>query len=99
VWRGGRTALARASASIEALADDVDVAIAAVTATELLVGVELADAAQRQQRQAFVGGVLERAETIAFDLEIARHRAAMLAQVRDATAFTDLAEVNHRLVK
>lgn len=123
---GALIALERASTSLESLADDADVAIAAVTASELLVGVELADAAHRRQRQDFVQGVLERVEIIAFDLEIARHHAALLAHVReqgqprgahdlqiaasaratkrtlittDATAFTNLPEVNYRLVK
>lgn len=80
---GALIALERADAPIEAIADDADVAIAAITASDLLVGVELADTAHRQQRREFVEGVLERVEVISFDLEIAHHHAAMLAHVRD----------------
>ena len=68
----------------EPLGDDDDVAIAAVTAAELLVGVELADDAHREQRREFVEGVLERVEVLAFDLTVARHHAQLLAHVRRA---------------
>ena len=80
---GALISLERADDSIDGFADESDVAIAAVTASELLVGVELADDAHHRQRQEFVEGVLQRVEIIAFDLEIARHHAALLAQVRD----------------
>jgi tRNA(fMet)-specific endonuclease VapC len=68
----------------DVLADDADVAITAVTASELLVGVELADDEYRDRRRQLVEGVIERAEIIAFDLEIARHHASLLAHARRA---------------
>lgn len=75
-------ALEREPAANVAFPDDADVAIAAITASELLVGVELADQAHRAVRQEFVEGVLERVEVIAFDLTIARHHANLLAHAR-----------------
>ena len=71
----------RANAS-DVLPDDADVAISAVTVSELLLGVELADAAYREARRELVEGVIERVEVLAFDLEVARHRAALLAHTR-----------------
>ncbi len=56
----------------------------AVTASELLVGVELADDEYRDRRRQLVDGLIERAEIIAFDLEIARHHASLLAHARRA---------------
>jgi tRNA(fMet)-specific endonuclease VapC len=66
----------------DALPDDADVAISAVTAAELLVGVELADDRHRDQRSELVEGVIKRTEIIAFDLETARQHASLLAHVR-----------------
>ena len=64
------------------LEDDDDVAIAAITAAELLVGVELADATRRQAREAFVGDVLATIPVEEYDLEVARAHARLLAHVR-----------------
>jgi tRNA(fMet)-specific endonuclease VapC len=66
------------------LPDDADVAICAVTASELLVGVELADARYRDRRSELVEGAIDRVEIIPFDLEIARHHASLLAHARRA---------------
>ena len=79
---GAIIALERAAASIASLPDDADVAVAAITASELLVGVELANGARRKRRRAFVDGVLDRVEVIAFDLDIARHQADLMVHVR-----------------
>jgi tRNA(fMet)-specific endonuclease VapC len=68
----------------DVLPDDADVAICAVTAAELLVGVELADDRYRERRSELVEGALERVEIIPFDLEIARHHASLLAHARRA---------------
>ena len=67
-----------------AIADDDDVAIAAVTAAELLVGVELAGAEQRDQRAAFVQDVLETISVEDYTLATARVHARLLASVRAA---------------
>jgi tRNA(fMet)-specific endonuclease VapC len=64
------------------IADEDDVAIAAVTAAELLVGVELADDARRRTRAAFVRAVLDTAAVEDYDLQVARVHAALLAHVR-----------------
>ena len=66
------------------LPDDADIAIAAITASELLVGVELADAQRRPARAATVDAILATFDVIAFDIDIARHHAALLAHARRA---------------
>lgn len=63
------------------IADEDDVAIAAVTAAELLVGVELADA-RRPTRAAFVRSVLDTVPTEDYDVQVARAHATLLAHVR-----------------
>lgn len=62
--------------------DEDDVAIAAVTAAELLVGVELADDRRRSARQAFVGSLLSSLPVEPYDFEAARSHAALLAHTR-----------------
>jgi tRNA(fMet)-specific endonuclease VapC len=64
------------------LADDDDVSIAALTAAELLVGVELAGARQREARRAFVDDILSVLPVETYDLEVARAHAALLAHTR-----------------
>lgn len=64
------------------IADDDDVAIAAVTAAELLVGVELADDARRPTRAAFVRSVLGSVPLEDYDVQVARVHATLLAHVR-----------------
>jgi tRNA(fMet)-specific endonuclease VapC len=80
---GALIALERGRANpSDVLPDDADVAISAVTVSELLLGVELADAAYRDARRELVEGVIERVEVVPFDLEVARHHAALLAHTR-----------------
>ena len=64
------------------IADEDDVAIAAVTAAELLVGVELADDEWRPARAAFVRSVLETVPIEDYDVQVARTHATLLAHVR-----------------
>ena len=64
------------------LADGDDVAIAAVTAAELLLGVELADASHREPRRSFVESVLSVVPVETYDLDVARAHAALLAHAR-----------------
>ena len=64
------------------LTDDDDVAIAALTAAELLVGVELAGVGQREKRRAFVEDVLSVLPVETYDVEVARAHAALLAHTR-----------------
>ena len=62
--------------------DDDDLAIAALTAAELLVGVELASAKRRGPRAAFVDAVLETLVVEDYTLDTARAHAELLAQVK-----------------
>jgi tRNA(fMet)-specific endonuclease VapC len=64
------------------IADEDDVAIAAVTAAELLVGVELADDERRPSRAAFVRSVLDTIPIEDYDVQVARVHATLLAHVR-----------------
>jgi len=68
--------------SADVLADDDDIVIAAITASELLVGVELADGRRRVTRQATVNAILDAFDALPFDLETARHHAILLAHAR-----------------
>jgi tRNA(fMet)-specific endonuclease VapC len=64
------------------LDDSDDVAIAAITAAELLVGVEPADASRRPAREAYVGDLLATIPVEEYDLDVARAHARLLAHVR-----------------
>jgi len=66
----------------ETLPDDADIAIAAITASELLVGVELADGTRRAARKASVDAILATFDVLPFDVEVARHHATLLAHTR-----------------
>lgn len=56
--------------------------IAAVTAAELLVGVELSEGKSRQRRRAFVEAVLATIPVEPYDLDVARAHASLLAHTR-----------------
>jgi tRNA(fMet)-specific endonuclease VapC len=59
-----------------------DVAISAVTASELLHGIHGArTAAQRHRRQAFVEGLIAQLPVIAFDLTVARVHASLWGEL------------------
>lgn len=62
--------------------DDADVAIAAITAAELLVGVELADSRHRRGRAAFVDAILMLVPIESYDLDVARAHGGLLAHVQ-----------------
>lgn len=64
--------------------DDDDVAIAAVTLAELLVGVRLAGPRTRPEREGFVDDVLASIPVLAYDDAVARAHAEMLVAVRRA---------------
>jgi len=66
------------------IGDDDDVAIAAISAAELLTGVNLASAAHRDKRAAFVRSVLDTIPVEVYDLAVARAHADLLAHVRRA---------------
>jgi tRNA(fMet)-specific endonuclease VapC len=64
--------------------DEDDIAIAAITAAELLVGVQLADRRRRSARRAFVDTLLASVPIEPYDLDVARAHAALLAHTRQA---------------
>lgn len=64
------------------MADDDDVAIAAITAAELLVGVELASKKRRERRLALVERILASVPVEVYDLAAARAHASLLAHTR-----------------
>jgi tRNA(fMet)-specific endonuclease VapC len=64
------------------IADEDDVSIAAITAAELLVGVELASPRRRPRRSSFVESVLALLPLEPYDIEVARSHAGLLAHVR-----------------
>jgi tRNA(fMet)-specific endonuclease VapC len=67
---------------IAARYSDEDVAISAVTASELLHGVHRArTVTQRHRRQAFVEGLVAQLPVIAFDLTVARVHASLWADL------------------
>jgi tRNA(fMet)-specific endonuclease VapC len=66
------------------IADDDDVAIAAVTAAELLVGMELAKGKRRAAREAFINAVLDAVPALPYDLRVAHAHAELLLVVRQA---------------
>lgn len=70
------------SDALDLIDDEDDIAIAAVTAAELLVGLQLADTAHGSWREAFVDNVLETVPIEPYDLDVARAHAALLAHVR-----------------
>jgi tRNA(fMet)-specific endonuclease VapC len=64
------------------IAGDEPVALAAITASELLVGVALADEAHRDARETFVNSVLSLFAVVPFALAEARAHARLLADLR-----------------
>ena len=64
------------------LPDSADIAIAAITASELIVGVELADDQRRPTRAATVAALLDTFDVLAFDLDTTRHHATLVAHAR-----------------
>ena len=66
----------------DAIADDDDVAIAAITVAELLVGVELAKGRRRLARQEFIEDIVNTVPVIDYDLDVAQAHAVLLAAVR-----------------
>jgi tRNA(fMet)-specific endonuclease VapC len=59
------------------IGDEDDVAVAAITAAELLVGVELADEPRRAARRGFVETVLEAISVEDYDLDVAAVHATL----------------------
>lgn len=68
----------------ELIGDEDDVAIAAITVAELVVGGELAGAKRRARREAFLAAALEAFSVEGYDLDVARAHGALLAHCRRA---------------
>jgi tRNA(fMet)-specific endonuclease VapC len=66
----------------ELIGDEDDVAIAAITVAELVVGGELADAKRRAKREAFLDAALEAFSVEVYDVDVARAHGALLAHTR-----------------
>ena len=80
---GVLTAAERGKAEVDSVIGDADdVAVAAITIAELLVGVELADPVRRPARQAFVDQVLALIPVEEYTTDIARVHARLMAHVR-----------------
>ena len=62
--------------------EDDDVAIAAITVAELVVGVELASQHAKAERRAYVDDILASIPVISYDREIAFEHAQLLVAVR-----------------
>lgn len=65
----------------EIIADEDDVAIAAISAAELLVGVELADRKHKRRRTKLVEAVLSAVHVEDYDLRVARAHTKLLGHV------------------
>jgi tRNA(fMet)-specific endonuclease VapC len=74
----------RQGALDELIGDEDDVAMAAVTIAELLVGVELADRRRRKPRERYVMDVLAAIPVEPYDADVARAHARLLAHARTA---------------
>jgi tRNA(fMet)-specific endonuclease VapC len=70
---------------LPAIASDERTGVAAITASELLVGIHRADSPERRlRREAFVEAILERMLILPFDLRVARVHAQVWAQLTAA---------------
>jgi len=67
----------------DAIADDDDIAIAAITVAELLVGIRLAAGKRQDARRVYVEAILEALPIIAYDHTVAVEHADLLVAVRD----------------
>jgi len=73
----------RSGSSLEDLvADEDEVAVAAITIAELLVGVHLADSRHRSRRQAFVDDITNVIPIVDYDDTVAAFHADLLVAVR-----------------
>lgn len=68
----------------EVIGDDDDVAIAAVTVAELMVGVRLTRSSRRSGRQAYVDEIVASIPVLPYDMAVAIEHANLLVAVRRA---------------
>jgi tRNA(fMet)-specific endonuclease VapC len=75
----------RAAEDLDALIDDDDdVAIAAITVAELVVGVELASPPDRDARQMYIDDIVASIPILPYDRDVAVEHAQLLVAVRQA---------------
>ena len=67
---------------LDLIEDEDEVAVAAITVAELLVGVELATGRRRTRRQDHVDALLQLVSVETYDVEVARAHASLLAWAR-----------------
>ena len=66
----------------QVIADDDDIAIAAVTVAELRVGALLADRRRKAARAAYVEDIIATIPVISYDIDVAEAHAELLVEVR-----------------
>jgi len=66
------------------IGDDDDVAIAAITVAELMVGAELASRSSRRKREEYVEDIVASIPILSYDREVAVEHAQLLVSVRRA---------------
>jgi tRNA(fMet)-specific endonuclease VapC len=66
----------------DAIGDDDDIAVAAITIAELLVGVELARTKTKHKRQSLVDDIVAALPIVDYDLEVAKAHCQLLVAVR-----------------
>ncbi len=71
-----------AAALDDAIGDEDDAAIAAITVAELRVGVELASGRRRDARRGFVDRLVAALPVVSYDLAVAETHASLLVHVR-----------------
>ena len=79
---GVLVAIERRDLDAAVIADDADIALAAITVSELLVGVELATPRHREQRRRFVDALTSTFTVLPFDQTVAEHHAHLVADAR-----------------
>jgi len=73
----------RGDVALDDVIDDEDeVAVAAISVAELLVGVKLSSGKRRRTRQAYADDIIDSLRIIPYDTAIAREHADLLAAVR-----------------
>ncbi len=68
----------------ELIADDDDIAIAAITVAEINAGIQLAAPSRRPRRQTFVDEIVDLIPILPYDKAVALHHATLLAAVHRA---------------
>lgn len=68
----------------DVIGDDDDVALAAITVAELIVGVRRAEGRTQRRRQSYVDDIVESIPILPYDASVALEHAELLIAVRDS---------------